>query len=165
VALLLLPAVAFVALLAVGVELRASPPKPGDRAPSFRAPLLDGSGTFSLSDAAGKPVLLNFWASWCAPCRDEAPMLRRAHDAYGGDVAFVGVDIRDAPVDARRFAERYGLDYTLVRDQGRIGADYGLTGQPESFFIDADGTIVEHVAGPLFERDLQQLLDILVSRG
>jgi cytochrome c biogenesis protein CcmG/thiol:disulfide interchange protein DsbE len=164
-ALLVTPALAFVALLAFAVARTTSPPARGEEAPGFTAPLLDGNGSFSLSDARGRPVLLNFWASWCEPCRDEGPMLSRAHHRYGDDVAFVGVDVRDSVTDARAFAERYGLDYTLVRDDGGLYRDYGLTGQPETFFIDSDGVIVEHVRGPLLQRDLVALLEVLVRRA
>jgi cytochrome c biogenesis protein CcmG, thiol:disulfide interchange protein DsbE len=163
--LLLAPALLFIGLLAAAVLDRQGPPQPGDPAPGFSAPSLGAGSGFDLERARGKPVLLNFWASWCPPCRAEAPMLQRAARRYAGDVTFVGVDVKDSRSDALRFAERYGLDYTLVRDTGgEVAAAYGLTGQPESFFIDSDGTVVEHVAGPLFEDDLQQLLDVLVRR-
>jgi cytochrome c biogenesis protein CcmG/thiol:disulfide interchange protein DsbE len=165
IALLLAPAIAFVGLLTIAVGRQSGPPQPGERAPAFEAPLLTGSGDFALGDVAGKPVLLNFWASWCAPCRDEARYLTRAHETYRGRVEFVGVDIKDARSDAVAFAERHGLEYTLVRDTGEIYDAYGLTGQPETFLIDAEGTIVEHVAGPfLSEQDLFGLLDVLVAR-
>jgi cytochrome c biogenesis protein CcmG, thiol:disulfide interchange protein DsbE len=127
--------------------------------------VLDGSGSFALEDVRGRPVLLNFWASWCAPCVEEAPVLRRAHDLYGDEVSFVGVDVKDAQTDARAFARRHGLDYTHVRDTGAIYADYGLTGQPESFLIDSDGVVVEHVTGPFADaQDLFSRLDVLVAR-
>jgi cytochrome c biogenesis protein CcmG/thiol:disulfide interchange protein DsbE len=125
-----------------------------------------GSGSVALEDLRGRPVFLNFWASWCIPCRDEAGIIRRAHDAFGDEVHFVGVDIRDARSDALAFVERYGLDHTLVRDENLdIYREYGLTGQPESFFIDHDGVVVEHVNGPLTEETLLQYLEVLVRRG
>lgn len=93
------------------------------------------------------------------PCKDEAPLLRAASARFGDQVAFVGVDVRDAASDARAFIERYKIDYPSVRDEGlAIYSDYGLTGQPETFFIDADGNIVEHVPGPLFPDDLDRLI-------
>jgi cytochrome c biogenesis protein CcmG, thiol:disulfide interchange protein DsbE len=162
--LLLAPAVAFLSLLVFGVVRRADAPQVGEPAPLFTAPRLDGDGTFSLSEAQGTPVLLNFWASWCVPCRDEAPLFRRAARQYRGRVSFVGVDIKDSRSDAIAFARRHELDYTLVRDLGAIAPRYGLTGQPETFFIDSSGVIVEHVPGPVFEDDLYALLDILVAR-
>lgn len=164
-ALLVVPAVAFVGVLAAATLGRITTPGVGDAAPDFEAPYLEGEGSLALSSLRGKPVVLNFWASWCEPCKDEAPMLRRAHELYGDDVTVVGIDIRDAISDARAFVDRYDLDYLHVRDERlEIYSDYGLTGQPETFFIDDQGVIVEHVPGPLFEDDLMRLLDILVAR-
>lgn len=163
-AALLVPGLGFIGLLTFAVVSRADPPAPGDQAPAFSAAKLDGAGSFSLSRARGRPVLLNFWASWCAPCADEAPELERAHRPYGNRVAFVGVDVRDSRTESVAFAKRFGIDYTLVRDDGSIYDAYGLTGQPESFFIDKNGVIVEHVAGPVPGGDLTRLLDVLLAR-
>jgi cytochrome c biogenesis protein CcmG, thiol:disulfide interchange protein DsbE len=163
VAWFLLPVLAFMGLLTVAV-VRESAPVPGDDAPNFEAPLLGQDGTLALSDLKGRPVFMNFWASWCGPCKDEAPFLAEAAKRYGDRVAFIGVNIKDARSDALGFAEEQGLSYDHVRDEdGSIYDDYGLTGQPESFFIDPDGVIVEHVPGPLFERDLYRLLDRIVA--
>lgn len=160
----LVPAAAFVGVLAVATFDHDTPAQ-GDDAPNFEAPLLDDSGSLEFSELRGKPVVLNFWASWCAPCKDEAPLLARAHEIYGEQITFVGVDIRDARSDALDFVDEYGLDYIHVRDERQdIYDDYGLTGQPETFFIDQNGVIVEHVPGPLFEEDLFALLDVLVRR-
>lgn len=92
-------------------------------------------------------------------------MLRRASEAYGDEVAFVGVDIRDSETDALDFVRRRDLDYLHIRDEDlSIYDDYGLTGQPETFVIDSDGVIVEHVAGPfLSEGDLLDLLEQVTS--
>lgn len=164
-AVLLVPAAIFLGLLGAVTLERTNLPEPGGRAPDFIAPLLSGGGSLGLEELRGRPVMLNFWASWCAPCKDEAPLLRRASHAYGDRVAFVGVVVKDARSEAIAFANRNGLSYPHVRDEnGTIYADYGLTGQPETFFIDADGTIVEHVNGPLSAQALAQLLDVLVSR-
>src|ERR687892_3469 len=139
----------------------------GDTAPDFTAERLDGTGTLSLTDLRGRPVLLNFWASWCVPCEDEGPMLRAGFERYGNQVHFVGVDIRDARGDAQEFVRRHKLDYEHVRDERlQIYDDYGLTGQPETFLIDSDGRIVQHISGPLLsEDDLFVLLEELVTRG
>lgn len=92
-------------------------------------------------------------------------MLREAHERYGPEVRIVGINIKDARSDAVEFAETYDLNFPHVRDEdGAIFDDYGLTGQPETFFIDAEGKIVEHVNGPLFEDSLFSLLDALVTR-
>jgi cytochrome c biogenesis protein CcmG/thiol:disulfide interchange protein DsbE len=163
VAWFLVPVVAFIGLLSVAV-VQESTPEPGDDAPGFEARLLGQDGTLALADLKGRPVFMNFWASWCGPCKDEAPFLARAAERYGDRVAFVGVNIKDARSDALAFVEDEGLSYVHVRDEdGSIYDDYGLTGQPESFFIDANGVIVEHVPGPLFERDLFRLLDRIAA--
>lgn len=165
-ALFVAPAIAFIGLLAVAVVNHTEPPAPGDPAPPFEGELLSGAGSLSLEDLEGKPAVINFWASWCAPCEDEAPMLREAHAAYGNRVAIVGIDIKDGRDDALEFVERHDLRYPSVRDEdGRIYDDYGLTGQPETFFIDENGVILEHVPGPLFRATLFQLLDSMVARS
>jgi cytochrome c biogenesis protein CcmG/thiol:disulfide interchange protein DsbE len=164
---ILIPAVAFVALLAWGLSQTGGPPTIGDEAPPFTAEQLNGEGSLSLADLRGKPVLLNFWASWCGPCVDEAPMLRQAHREFGDEVHFVGVDIRDARTDAHDFVEQHDLDYTHVRDERLdIYDDYGLTGQPETFLIDSDGRIAQHISGPFIStEDLVGLLERLVRDG
>lgn len=165
-AAILLPVVAFVTVIAVATIGKAGPPRPGDPAPDFTAPLLEGDGELSLETLKGKPIVLNFWASWCEPCRDEAPMLKEAHERYGERVEFVGVNIKDARTEALAFDEEFGLGYPDVRDEGgRIYSAYGLTGQPETFFIDAEGNIFEHVNGPLFEDLFAQTMAQLVADG
>lgn len=92
-------------------------------------------------------------------------MLREAHRRYGDRIAFVGIDIKDARSDAIEFAERYGLNYPHVRDADLAIYDrFGLTGQPETFFLDENGVVIEHVPGPLFRETLFQLLDSLIAR-
>ena len=163
---LLVPAVVFVGLLAAATLHQVASLGPGSRAPAFAAPLLGDSGSVSLSDLRGKPVVLNFWASWCAPCKDEAPLLRQASLAYRSKVHFLGVDVRDSKTAALAFQHDNGIEYPSARDEGfRIYDDYGLTGQPETFFIDQNGVIVQHVAGPLTRQELFDLLDVLVRRN
>lgn len=164
--LILLPAVAFVGLLVVALMNNSPAPEVGDPAPSFEAELLSGEGELALEELRGKPVVINFWASWCVPCRDEAPMLSEAAARYGDEVNFVGVDIRDARSSAVEFADRWDLDYVHVRDEDlAIYDDFGLTGQPETFFLDEDGVILEHIPGPLARETLFQLLDSLTARA
>jgi cytochrome c biogenesis protein CcmG, thiol:disulfide interchange protein DsbE len=128
-------------------------------APNFTLPRLDSSGHLSLASLRGKAVVLNFWASWCAPCRDEVPTLERAwkrHRASG--LVVIGVDQQDLSSDARRFAKKYGMTYPLVRDgRGHVVATYGLTGVPETFFVNRRGKIVgPHVEGRVSERQLAE---------
>ena len=164
-ALLLAPAVLFVAVFAVYL-LGADKPVPGSPAPDFTASYLDDSGSFTLSSLEGRPVLLNFWASWCDPCEAEARLLEQASKDYEGRVAFVGIDTRDSRSDALDFVDNFGVTYPQVLDEGeRIFTRYGLTGQPESFFVDQNGILIRHVPGPLDKNDLYQYLDVLVNRN
>lgn len=166
VAAVIVPSVAFVALLLYGVMQKpaGNAGDGGSAAPAFIAPRLDGAGTVSLEDLQGKPVVLNFWASWCEPCKEEAPLLRAAARSYGDRVRFVGMDIHDARSDARRFVVEHDLRYLQLRDEsGDVARAYGLTGQPETFFIDERGSIAEHVPGLLDKATLNDVLQPLIS--
>jgi cytochrome c biogenesis protein CcmG, thiol:disulfide interchange protein DsbE len=159
------PALALIALLVWATFTRGSAPQPGDAAPTFTAERLDGSGSVSLEDFEGKPLVINFWASWCLPCEDEAPLFSSMAQRYDGEVSFLGVNIKDAKSEAKDFERRFEVNYPSVRDEGRTIEDsYGLTGQPETFLITADGTIHEHIPGAVTDAAyLQDLLDELVA--
>jgi cytochrome c biogenesis protein CcmG, thiol:disulfide interchange protein DsbE len=119
-------------------------------APEFTLERLDGEGDLSLESLRGRPVVLNFWASWCGPCKDEAPLLEEASKRWAGKVAFVGVDVEDFRGDARDFLERYGVTYPNVYDgKGSTIGRYGVTGYPETYFIDAEGRVRYRIAGPV----------------
>jgi cytochrome c biogenesis protein CcmG, thiol:disulfide interchange protein DsbE len=119
------------------------------QAPAFTLDRIDRSGSVSLASLRGKAVVLNFWASWCAPCRDEAHTLQSAWLHYRNrGVVVLGIDQQDLTSDARSFAERHHMTYPLVRDgRGHVVAKYGLTGVPETFFVDRRGRLVDHIAG------------------
>jgi cytochrome c biogenesis protein CcmG, thiol:disulfide interchange protein DsbE len=124
----------------------------GDPAPDKELETLDGSGTGQIADYRGKWVLVNFWASWCGPCRTEAPALEAFQQRHGGeDFTVLGIDLDDNTDDARAFVERYGLTYPQLRDgDGRDRRDvYGMTGFPESFLIDPDGRVALIRRGPV----------------
>ena len=125
-------------------------------APALTLKRLDGAAESSLADHRGKVVVLNFWASWCAPCRDEAPLLQRWHrriESQGGTV--LGVDALDATDDARAFTRRYGITYPNLRDpSGENLKPFGVSGYPETFVLDRDGRIAALVRGPVTEEFL-----------
>jgi len=110
----------------------------------------------SLFELRGKPVVLNFWASWCIPCAHEAPRLAASARAHRGRVVFLGVDVKDFSSDARKFLRRYRVNFVSVRDGGSNTYDaWGLTGLPESYFVDARGRIVAHKIGEISRQELE----------
>jgi len=137
--------------------------RPG--APAFSLPRFDG-GTLTLASLRGKYVIVNFWASWCIPCRDEAPLLERAWREYRDrGLVVVGVNIQDLEPEARKFIAQFKVSYTNVRDRdGRVSRAYGTTGVPESFFIDRDGRVVRKFPGAAIEwRIWQEAVDALMA--
>ncbi len=124
-------------------------------APAFDLPVLGEEGeSISLASLRGKAVVLNFWASWCEPCKDEAPLLEEVWQEYRDrGVVVLGVNAQDFTSDARGFVERYGVTYPVVHDgPGSSLGRYGLTGFPETWWIDARGRLVAYHQGPV-ERD------------
>jgi cytochrome c biogenesis protein CcmG, thiol:disulfide interchange protein DsbE len=119
-------------------------------APAFTLDRLDTDGRLGVSDLQGKAVVVNFWASWCVPCRDEAPVLQKAYERYRGrGLVVLGVDVNDFRQDARRFMKRYGLTYPVVYDgKGSTVGKWGVRGFPETFFVDRTGKLVgERIEG------------------
>lgn len=112
------------------------------------APAL-ADGEVSLDELRGTPVVVNFWASWCVPCREEAPLLAESWRRYGPRaVLFVGLNMQDASEDAGRFMRQFDNQYLNVRDPTDATArDWGVTGIPETFFVTPAGEIVSHVIG------------------
>jgi cytochrome c biogenesis protein CcmG, thiol:disulfide interchange protein DsbE len=143
----------------------------GDRpaAPDFTLDRLEGKGRLQLSSLHGKAVVLNVWASWCVPCKEEAPYLEevwRANRARG--VVVVGLDSKDFRADAQRFARRYDLTFPLVYDgPGNTLNGYGVTGFPETFVVDRGGRVVEAFAGAVNGEEERARLEsaIATARG
>ena len=133
-------------------------------APDFSLERYDG-GVVSLSDFRGKVVLIDFWASWCAPCRHEAPVLEQAYRDYAGaDVEFIGVNIWDLPDNVGPYVEEFGISYPSgVDSDGAIAIDYGVKGIPEKFFIDRAGIVRQKFVGPIRSEKLNQTLDDLLA--
>jgi len=135
-------------------ELEVMWPRTENWPRELRAAIADGS--LSLAELRGRPVVLNFWASWCIPCRDEAPILNASARAHRGEVVFVGIDVQDLRSDALSFLREFDVAYVSLRD----AADdtyraYGLTGVPETYYLSADGHIVAHSPGAISRSSLE----------
>src|SRR5262249_18002709 len=139
----------------------------GDRpaAPDFTLERLDQDGKLQLSSLRGKAVVLNVWASWCGPCKEEAPYLEEVWlKNRSRGLTIVGLDAKDFRVDAMRFARGYGLTFPLVYDgPGDVIANYGVTGFPETFVIDRDGRVVAFFAGAVDGEDERAKLDSAIE--
>jgi peroxiredoxin len=134
-------------LVAAGQDVQADE---GDLAPDFLLETLDGREA-RLSDYRGKPVVLNFWATWCRPCRQEMPQLIAAQDRYeAGGLVVIGLNLQEGKSLIEPFADDYGIDFPVLIDRdGEVGDRYRLLGLPTTFFIDADGVIQSIYRGPL----------------
>ena len=145
--LVLLVALGFVLLQRLPA---ASPTSVGSLAPDFVLADLDGNPV-RLADLRGRPVILNFWASWCGPCVEEFPLLRKAAEAHADEgLAIVGIVFRDRSEAARAFMMRNGGTWPAAMDPGdRVAVAYGILGPPETYFIARDGTIAARQFGPV----------------
>lgn len=134
----------------------------GKQAPDFTLRTFDGQ-ELNLSDLKGKTVLLNFWASWCMPCRQEAGALESSWQRYKDkDVVFVGVNVWDENSNAQRYMSQFGGGYPHGLDPNEeIQIDYGVGGVPETFFIDSSGNVRDKFTGPLTE----QIIDYFVLKA
>ena len=138
---------------------QSHPPKLGGPAPAFSLKRIDGGGSVDLASLRGKPVVLNFWASWCVPCKSEAAALEAAYRRYRSQgVVFLGIDYHDVTGDARTFLSHHNVTYTTLQDgSGMVGDKYGLSGVPETFFIDRQGRLVGvHIDGPITDPKIAQ---------
>lgn len=142
----------------------AAPPV-GRPAPDFTLPLFSG-GTLSLHNLKGKPVVLNFWASWCVPCREETPLLVRLHKTYGPrGIVFVGVNVEDDEQAARRFLQQYQVDYLVVRSvEDNVIEAYFVPGIPATVFIGADGVVRDKFTGAFVGPDGEKALVVRLDR-
>ena len=160
-----------VALLAFGfgVDHKQIPsPLVKQPAPPFEVQRLNGTGKLSLAELKGTPFILNFWASWCVACRQEAAVLQQAYKTYEVDqkkARVIGIAVQDSAPSALAFAQKYGKTYFLALDTpaGDIGLSYGLYGVPETFFVDAAGVIQFKKIGPVSGQEIQEQLNRMTT--
>ena len=135
-----------------------------EQAPELELPKLGSDGTGALADYRGQVVVLNFWASWCKPCKDESPLLERWHRRMadrGGTV--LGVDMLDVTGDAQAFISEYGLTYPMLKDKDGDGLErFGVVQYPETFVIDRQGRIAALRRGPVDEAFMRQSVEPLL---
>ncbi len=158
---------AFLALIGIGLRrVQAGPIVIGQKVPEFSMTTFDG-GVHNLSDFKGKVVVLNFWASWCAPCSQEAAELEQAWQYYqpGGEVVFLGVDYTDTEPEALSYLAKFGITYPNGPDlRTRISQMFRITGVPETYLIDQDGKLSYVKKGPFISLgEIQSAVDNLLK--
>jgi cytochrome c biogenesis protein CcmG/thiol:disulfide interchange protein DsbE len=141
-------------LLGWNLTHQPSPPRVGQRAPAFSLPRLSGGGTVSLASLRGKTVVLNFFASWCKPCKREAPALEQVWRDYRSQgVVVLGIDTNDAASDARRFISAHGVTYPTLGDGGGLAGEYGILNLPVTYVLNRQGRVVGgEILGPVSEQ-------------
>jgi cytochrome c biogenesis protein CcmG/thiol:disulfide interchange protein DsbE len=144
--------------------LAAGPLGAGQPAPDFELTTFDGQN-YSLQGLRGQVVVVNFWASWCVPCLDEAPVLEAAWRQYKDQgVVFIGVDYVDTETEAKAFLSRFDITYPNGPDLGtKVSQAYRITGVPETYIVGRDGALVHAQIGPIDEAQLRAVLDPLVG--
>jgi cytochrome c biogenesis protein CcmG/thiol:disulfide interchange protein DsbE len=150
-------------VLALLVAACGSPAVMGQDLPDL--PATSGQELDVALKASGKPSVVNVWASWCNPCRSEAPLLTAAHAEFGDQVDFIGVDVQDTQADAKDFIASFGLDFTHYFDRDRsVPEFYGGFGTPITFFFDRTGALVDTHLGVIDEQALALAIDEIVNR-
>lgn len=129
----------------------------GKPAPRFAMKRLDTGETVKLETFIGKPIVLNFWATWCGPCKLEHPVLEWAYRTYGKEVVFLGIVFEDTEENTKRFLRENGGSFTQLYDPtSTVAVDFAVSGVPETYFIDRQGIIKGKVAEPIDPRTMQE---------
>jgi cytochrome c biogenesis protein CcmG, thiol:disulfide interchange protein DsbE len=157
-----------IVIAVIGIQLvqrNATQPDSGS-APDFTIPLYGNGGDFNLSEQRGKIVVVNFWGSWCPPCRKEAPFLEAIHQRYSEQgVVVVGVNFRDTEDAALEFLDEYNITYLNGFDVGeQVTANYNVARAPETFVIDQDGNIHKYIFGEVDATRLVPVLEELLGQ-
>ena len=175
---IILPAAIIIGLIAYGLA-RPAPNEGTSSLPAFDLPLVREEGSFTNERLEGRPAVVNFWASWCIPCREEAPLLEQAWKRYRDEgIQFVGVAVLDSREGAAEFIEETGITYPNVLDlEQDLAADLDVFGLPHTFFVDSDGNLAReageaigergelNVLGPITERELTEQIERLLDEG
>lgn len=145
-------------------SVRLEKPMPDFEIPLFERYRAEYGETFKLADNLGRPMVVNFWASWCYPaCYREAPELEAAYQAYGDRIGFVGIATQDTDEKSNEFLDQFDLSFPNGKDsRNRIFIDYGVLGVPETFFIRADGTLSKRHTGEITRAQLEQEIRALL---
>lgn len=149
--LIFLLVIGLLAFFAIGLRARGEPQPSSGVAPDFKITSMDGDAKYTLSELKGKVIVINFWASWCQPCRDEAVFLQKTWLAYKDrGVIFMGVDYVDTDSAAREYIKQYGITYFNGTDlASEISQKYRIKGVPETYFIGKDGNLYGNSLGPI----------------
>jgi cytochrome c biogenesis protein CcmG/thiol:disulfide interchange protein DsbE len=162
--------IATAAVVALAVASVAASPGGSARAPAaarnFTAPVLGHPGQHvSLSSYRGRPVIVNFFASWCTPCRKETPLLARYYRTARGKITVIGIDVNDRSAAALRFVHRTGVSYPVGTDSPpHTALSYNVSGLPQTFFLNASHRIVKRVFGALTPRELAAAASLIGAR-
>ena len=153
-------AAAIIAVSLLTSSSSAAPPAPA--APGFTVAALGGPGSVSLSQYTGKPVIVNFWASWCAPCQQETPLLASWYKQEHGQIALIGLDENDTTAHGLAFAHAKDVTYTLGSDPlTTVTGPYGVDALPQTFFLNAQHQIVKRIFGAVTMRELGQAVALM----
>lgn len=145
-----------IAFAVIGIPQATHAARP---APPFDLAGLDGTGRIRLADHLGTPVLINFWASWCTPCREEMPELEELSQRFRGQLVVIGIDMNDDPAKARSLASELSITYPLVVDDSNDTVRaYDVTVVPSSMFVTAEGTLVARSSGKPSKQQLEEML-------
>lgn len=164
-ALALIAVLAIASLRDVGQDPLGAVDPGIERAAEFSLPALDGSGEIAIADYADGPIFLYFWASWCAPCEREAPLIEQLWGEYEArGYAFLGINILDSEREARRFVARHGLTFpSLVDADGEVYLEFGVNGVPEAYFLSPGLQVRHKFLGELRESEFREMLDAIMA--
>ena len=138
-------------------------PRPGYLAPDFTLTTLTGD-QITLSELRGQPVILNFWATWCAPCRQETPHFQAFHERHGADMVLLGINQRESAADVTNFVDEYAMSYPVLLDSdGSVYDAYQVFGLPTTWFVDSDGVLTAVAPGGVTEAFLEEQLEAMVK--